>query len=130
MREKRILFLEDDDFTSVATASLKFAREIMVVDIDYRIISNISNISKKLNLGIKLVERDLRRSISLCLRERFDVVFSDSPYTPNGIKLFVFRAIEALDKKIRRPESIFVMGIAIGLKSASCLFRKFLQIQV
>ena len=33
------------------------------------------------------------------MKGKFDTVFTDPPYTPEGISLFVSRAIETLDKK-------------------------------
>ncbi len=50
-------------------------------------------------MGIKRIRYDLRKPIPKELKCRFDTVFTDPPYTPNGIRLFVSRAIEALDKK-------------------------------
>lgn len=99
VRAKRILFLGDDDFTSVATANIKSTQDIAVVDIDERILDNIGAISDELNLGIKRVKHDLRKPIPTDLRGKFDTVFTDPPYTPEGINLFVSRAIETLDRK-------------------------------
>lgn len=99
VRGKRVLFLGDDDFTSVVTSNMRSAQEIAVVDIDDRILDNIGSISEELNLGIKRVRHDLRKPIPAKLKGRFDTVFTDPPYTPEGIKLFVSRAVEALDRR-------------------------------
>lgn len=99
VRAKRILFLGDNDFTSVATANIKSAKYIAVVDIDERILDSIGGISDELNLGIKRVKHDLRKPIPFDLKGKFDTVFTDPPYTPEGINLFVSRAIETLDRK-------------------------------
>ena len=99
VRGKRTLFLGDDDFTSVAVASLKSAKEIAVVDIDERVLKGIAQMSTKHNFGIKTFRHDTREPLPRNLKSRFDVIFTDPPYTPNGIKLFVSRAIEALDNK-------------------------------
>ena len=96
---KRVLFLGDDDFTSVAIAKYKKAEEITVLDIDKRILGEIGNISIKQNFGIKTAEYDARKILPGDFLGKYDVVFTDPPYTPNGIKLFVSRAIEALDTK-------------------------------
>lgn len=98
VEEKRILFLGDDDFTSVGTAILGTAAKIVVVDIDRRILKTIGEIARELNLKIKLVEHDLRKPLPPELKNNFDTVFTDPPYTSEGIKLFVSRAVEALDK--------------------------------
>lgn len=99
VRGKRILFLGDDDFTSVAVASLKRAENITVVDIDERVLKGITKASIKQNFGIKTLHYDVRKPLPKNLKSKFDVVFTDPPYTPNGIKLFVSRAIESLDSK-------------------------------
>lgn len=99
VRGKRVLFLGDDDFTSIATSSMRSAQEIAVVDIDERILNNIGGISNEVGLGIGTVKHDLRRSLPVGLRDKFDTVFTDPPYTPEGIKLFVSRALEAIDRK-------------------------------
>lgn len=99
IRAKRVLFLGDDDFTSVATANIKSAKDIAVVDIDERILDNIGTISDELNLGIKRVKHDLRKPTPIDLKGKFDIAFTDPPYTPEGIKLFVSRAVDVLDIK-------------------------------
>lgn len=98
IESKRLLFLGDDDFTSVAIANLGSARSITVADIDRRILSEIGSISNDQNLGIKTVNFDARKKLPSKLKNSFDIVFTDPPYTTNGIKLFSSRAIESLDK--------------------------------
>lgn len=99
VRQKRVLFLGDDDFTSVATASLGGAKKIVVVDIDERILKEIREISESYDFGIKTVQYDARKKLPRELKSKFDVVFTDPPYTPEGMKLFVSRAIDTLDPK-------------------------------
>ena len=99
LRDKRVLFLGDDDMTSVAIASLKSTQDVTVLDIDERILGNIEDISGEYNFGIRKIMHDLRNPIPAELRGKFDTVFTDPPYSPEGIKLFISRAIEALDKK-------------------------------
>ncbi len=99
VRDKQILFLGDDDFVSVATANIRSAQEVAVLDIDERILDNIGSISRELNLEIRRVGHDLKKGITADLRGKFDVVFTDPPYTPEGIRLFISRAIEAIDRR-------------------------------
>ncbi|GIW61743.1 MAG: hypothetical protein KatS3mg089_0595 [Patescibacteria group bacterium] len=110
VKDKQILFLGDDDFTSVATANLKSAQDITVVDIDERILDNIGAISDKLNLRIKRVKHDLREPIPAELKGKFDTVFTDPPYTPEGIQLFVSRALDAIDQENRAARIYFCYG--------------------
>lgn len=97
IRGKRILFLGDDDLTSVAVANLKKADEIVVLDIDLRILDVIKKIAKKENLTIKTMLYDARKTPIKDFVGKFDVVFTDPPYSSNGINLFTSRAIQYLD---------------------------------
>lgn len=94
---KRLLFLGDDDFTSIAVANLGKAAKVTVLDIDNRILNEINSISKKENLNIRTNYYDVMAPLPDIYTGRFDVVFTDPPYTPDGIKLFMSRSIQALD---------------------------------
>lgn len=97
VESKRLLFLGDDDFTSVATANLGEAERVVVLDIDERILGEIRNVSKNHGLGIETVKYDARQKLPNELVDKFDVVFTDPPYTTEGVGLFVSRAVELLD---------------------------------
>lgn len=94
---KKLLFFGDDDFTSVAVANFHTASGITVLDIDNRILETIGSISKNEELGINSDNYDARKPLPVPYFGKFDVVFTDPPYTVDGIKLFVSRAIQALD---------------------------------
>jgi len=96
---KRILFLGDDDFTSIAIARYLTAEKIEVFDIDERVLDNIGEISAKQNFGIKTVRYDARKGFPKELSSRYDVVFTDPPYTSEGVRLFTSRAVDAFDVK-------------------------------
>ena len=98
IQDKRLLFLGDDDFTSIACANLREAKEVFVVDIDERILENIRNISENNSLGIRTLKYDARQKLPKELIGKFDVIFIDPPYTSKGVGLFVSRAIELLDR--------------------------------
>ncbi|EHP86924.1 bis-aminopropyl spermidine synthase family protein [Methanotorris formicicus] len=93
---KRILFVGDDDLTSIPTALTNLCEEVVVVDIDERLLKLIDDVSKKENLNIKTIKHDLRNPLPEELRCKFDVIFTDPPYTLNGMKLFLSRGIEGL----------------------------------
>ena len=95
--EKRLIFIGDDDFTSVAAAMSGKAKEIVVLDIDGRILNTINDISKKNSLNITTIKHDLSKALPSQLLNRFDVVFTDPPYTSEGIRLFLSRAISTID---------------------------------
>lgn len=94
---KRLLLLGDDDFTSVALSIFRTASNVTVLDIDDRILDNIGRVAREENLKIDLENYDARKALPDRYKQQFDVIFTDPPYTPEGIKLFVSRAIQALD---------------------------------
>lgn len=91
--KNKILFLGDDDFTSIACALTKQFEKIVVLDIDERILETISKISQKENLKIETVKYDLREQLLNDL-ENFDLIFFDPPYTPKAVELWLIRALE------------------------------------
>jgi predicted methyltransferase len=93
---RAVLFLGDDDLTSVAAGLLKVARRISVVDIDERLLKVIEEISTENGLGIETVCHDLRNPLPEGLRGVFDIVVTDPPYTVPGVEVFLSRGIEAL----------------------------------
>ncbi len=100
---KRILFLGDDDFTSVAVSHIGKPARACVLDIDTRILEGI----KSALAGIETMTYDCRKILPHDLRGKFDVVFTDPPYTTEGISLFLSRAIEALDTKGNQAARIY-----------------------
>jgi predicted methyltransferase len=107
--QKKLLFLGDDDLVSIVFALLFKAEEIMVVDIDKRILQFINMISRKENLSIKTFEHDLRNPLPKSEFKKYDIVFFDPPYTSEAINTWLIRAIEATltggpDYKKKKPE--------------------------
>ncbi len=96
---RRIIFLGDDDFTSIAVAMLRAAREITVIDMDARLLEAIQLISQKESLQVNCVEHDLTEPLPEHLHHRYDVAFTDPPYTVAGLTLFVSRGIAALQRR-------------------------------
>lgn len=97
--ETRVAFLGDDDLTSISASYLAQGKcRATVFEIDNDIIKVIKRASQKEQLTIETVECDLREDLPERYKGKFDVVFTDPPYTPSGISLFLNRAIEALNK--------------------------------
>jgi len=119
---KRILFLGDDDFTSVAVANFHTASEVSVMEIDERIRNGIFSVSKKEGLGIKLFDYDARKAFPASQLKRYDIVFTDPPYTEKGVQLFTSRAIEALDSSNHSARIYVCYGSSDSAKE------KFLEI--
>lgn len=102
---KRILCLGDDDLVSVALGfllkrlfnnAINYTTKIIVMDIDKRIIDYISNIAIRESLPIKCECVDFRKPLANDFKNQFDCLFTDPPYTLEGMNLFLSRGIEAL----------------------------------
>lgn len=96
---RRLLFLGDADWTGVAAAYLDQAKRIFILDTDQSVLDDLAVINQKNSFKIEILKHDLARPLPNHLLNSFDVVFSDPPYTDNGVGLFLSRSIEALDKR-------------------------------
>jgi predicted methyltransferase len=90
-----ILFLGDDDLTSVCLGILGLTKRIAVLDIDQRQLSFIETVAKTEKFKLEIYLSDFREGIPADLKKGFDVIFTDTPYTPDGFELFMCRALEA-----------------------------------
>jgi predicted methyltransferase len=97
--KKRLLFLGDSDLTSISLAyyfkKINRQADIVVLDIDKDLINLIEKIKTEENLNIKTINQDIRDVIDKDL-VNFDLVFFDPPYTPNAIRIWLIRALQAL----------------------------------
>jgi len=98
---RKIVFLGDDDATSLAIGLLNLAEEITVIDIDPNIIKFLSEKANILSLKNFRVESvDLREPCPTYILNQFDVVVMDPPYTNEGLRLFLKRAKQVLKTEI------------------------------
>jgi N4-bis(aminopropyl)spermidine synthase len=97
--KRKVLLLGDDDLTSVAISLLNTANKIHVVDIDEEVLTNLQKIVQKYNLPVEISQADFRTDKLENLKEQFDLVFTDPPYTTAGINLFLDRAISSIQLK-------------------------------
>jgi predicted methyltransferase len=100
---RRILFLGDDDLTSVAVRHLvegfgsqATVGEIAVVDLDPAIVAFVSEQLHGAPFPVRCLEWDLRDPLPTGFRRAFDTVVMDPPYTLAAARLFLSRAAEAL----------------------------------
>lgn len=109
---RRIVFLGDDDTTSILVGMTKLAKEITVVDIDKRILGFLSEVSEEINLkNYNVIHHDLRDPCPKSLINRYDVVVMDPPYTNEGLRLFLKRAKQVLKTTINfKSESHPIVG--------------------
>jgi S-adenosylmethionine decarboxylase proenzyme len=95
---KRIAILGDDDGVSMVLAFLQCAKEILVLDIDSRVLDLIDTFAQTENLTTVLQTQiwDVRTSFPRKWWHRFDTFETDPPYTVMGFKLFIDQAITLL----------------------------------
>ncbi|OTA16738.1 S-adenosylmethionine decarboxylase proenzyme [Xenorhabdus beddingii] len=95
--KQKILFLGDDDLTSLALGiALKMlghynSQNICVKDIDKELLEFIKSVSEKNDFIINTEYIDLKNAHGYT--GKFDIILTDPPYTLSGLKLFLSRAI-------------------------------------
>lgn len=93
---RHVLCLGDHDLTSIALTLVEPRIQVSVADIDERILGYIEQLSRRFALPVRTHFADLRVELPPGLRDAVDLVFTDPPYTPAGIGLFLARAVTAL----------------------------------
>lgn len=91
-----VLCLGDHDLTSLALGLLEPGAEVAVVDIDERVLDHIRSTARGEGLAVTTAFADLRLGLPPSLVGTADLVFTDPPYTPEGVRLFLARGLEAL----------------------------------
>lgn len=110
IRGKRILFLGDDDLMSVAVNLVGEPMLVQALDIDKRQLEVLQFAGKDLGKTIFADSYDARVDLPARYKKKFDVVFTDPPYTPDGVKLFLSRSIDALDQSNEAGRIYFCFG--------------------
>ena len=96
LHDASVLMVGDQDMTSIALALISPSTDVVVVDIDERILSYIHAIGHRFALRIRPVFSDLRITFPRSLQQRCHLVFTDPPYTEEGLRLFLQRAVQSL----------------------------------
>lgn len=97
----RLLFAGDHDCTSLAFGVLGLApASVTVADIDERLLGFIGAEAEAAGAPVVPLFADLRTGLPDGARGAHDVVFTDPPYTADGIGLFAARGVEALAEPV------------------------------
>ncbi|MCI2416742.1 bis-aminopropyl spermidine synthase family protein [Saccharopolyspora sp. K220] len=91
-----VLCLGDHDLTSLALSLVVPSASVTVVDVDERILRHIDEVSAERGFAVRTLHADLRFGVPPVLEGWADLVFTDPPYTPEGVGLFATRAAECL----------------------------------
>ena len=92
---RRLLCVGDHDLTSLAALLVAPDAEAAVVDVDERMLDYIDGAAARLGLPVRCFFADLRLGIPAAAGGA-DLAFTDPPYTPDGVDLFVRRALQGL----------------------------------
>ncbi len=93
---RRMVFVGDHDLTSIAVATLVPSADLTVVDIDEDLLEYISVVAAEYKLRIRCLYADLTTSMPASTVGVSDLVFTDPPYTPDGVSVFLCRAVSTL----------------------------------
>jgi N4-bis(aminopropyl)spermidine synthase len=94
-----ILFVGDHDLTSLLLSYVVADAKLTVVDIDERLLAYIEDSAEWAGLPrIDCVFADFRFGLPPALAQSADVIFTDPPYTSEGLSLFLSRSLASLHR--------------------------------
>ncbi|GAA1872676.1 bis-aminopropyl spermidine synthase family protein [Myceligenerans crystallogenes] len=91
-----LLCIGDHDLTSIVTCLVNPAVRAVVVDLDEDLLAYVGQVAAERGLRIETGWADFRFGLPASARECADLVFTDPPYTPDGVRLFLARGLEGL----------------------------------
>jgi predicted methyltransferase len=91
-----LLCVGDHDLTALTACLLRPELTATVVDVDERLLAFIDEAAEERGLAIRCLAGDLRFGLPASAAGRAGLVFTDPPYTPDGVRLFLERSIEGL----------------------------------
>ncbi|RIQ22543.1 bis-aminopropyl spermidine synthase family protein [Jiangella rhizosphaerae] len=91
-----LVCIGDHDLTSIAVCLVNPRARAVVADLDEDLLAYIDEQAAALDLPIRTVYADFRAGLPSGAREAGDLVFTDPPYTPEGVRLFLTRGLESL----------------------------------
>ncbi len=119
---RKLIFLGDDDATSILVGLTELADEITVIDVDKAVLDYLADISNLNSINnINFVQHDLREPLPNDLLNKYDIVIMDPPYTNQGLRLFLKRAKQALKTSIKIENRDYTL---IGKRCILCFGNK------
>ncbi|WP_181043376.1 bis-aminopropyl spermidine synthase family protein [Actinokineospora auranticolor] len=109
----------DHDLTSLAACTRRPDLRATVVDVDDRLLGYIDGVARARGLDIQCLHADFRFALPPSVVGSADLVFTDPPYTPEGIRLFLARAIESL----RDPDGRAVVAYGYSERTPALGFK-------
>ncbi len=99
LKNKKVVCLGDDDMVGIAAALTGQPQEILVLDIDERIVNYENDVFQKLHFPAKALKWNLIKGVPQKFKNKFDVFFTEPPDTIEGCSLFFSRGVELLKKE-------------------------------
>jgi hypothetical protein len=87
-----VLCVGDHDLSSLALRLVNPDVAVTVVDVDERVLAHLD----EQGLGVRCLYSDLRLGLPAEASEWADLVVTDPPYTPDGVRLFLARGLQGL----------------------------------
>jgi predicted methyltransferase len=94
-----LLFVGDHDLTSLAVGQVSPAPELVVVDVVEATLQFIDSRARRLGISVRCLAGDLRFGLPGRALGCADLVFTDPPYTPEGVELFAVRGLQGLGNR-------------------------------
>jgi Branched-chain polyamine synthase A C-terminal domain len=91
-----VLCVGDHDLTSLALCQVNHGTSVVVVDLHEPTLEFIDDQAVRLGLRVRCLFCDLRFGLPEPALGCADLVFTDPPYTPEGVGLFVARGLQGL----------------------------------
>lgn len=101
-----LLLVGDDDLMSIAVGAVgdalgvPLARRVGVLDVDPGVLEYAGTDLRRRGIAAEVLRHDLREPLPPAWRGAFDVAMTDPPYTPQGARLFLSRAVQGLPERV------------------------------
>lgn len=94
--QTRLLFAGDHDLTALAVAALQTRAQLSVVDLDDRILEFIDVEATTRGWLVSCLWGDFTVGLPAGAQDSADLVFTDPPYTPEGVSTFLVAGLQGL----------------------------------
>ncbi len=104
---KRIVLLGDMDLSALTLGMVAKPRDLAVIDIDKRIPEIVFKLKFDHKIrSIRYVNHDIRIRMLAIMKNQFDYVFIEPPFTKEGLEVGLTRAVQCASKNL--PSKIFL----------------------
>ncbi|OLR90385.1 bis-aminopropyl spermidine synthase family protein [Actinokineospora bangkokensis] len=113
LEDAHLLCVGDHDLTALAACAANPGLRATVVDVDERLLSYVDAQAREHDLDVRCLHADFRFGLPPAAVGSADLVFTDPPYTPEGMRLFLARGVEGL----RSPEGRLLVAYGYSTRN-------------